>query len=156
MFESEICLMTTKEEMDERGYVHWKSWHETYSNLMPRDYLDGVTLEKCVKTAHKFPQNTILLKVDNKVVGFSCLFKGAEGINEIVALYLLKEYHGKKLGYKLLKHTFSELVDSSKIVLWVLKGNDRAISFYKKFGFEFNGIEKQLPFGVELQMEMNI
>ena len=30
----------------------------------------------------------------------------------------------------------------------------RAIRFYQKFGFAFNGKEKQLPFGTELQMEM--
>ncbi len=75
---------------------------------------------------------------------------------ELVAIYLLKEYQGKKLGYELLKQTISTFGGSSKITLWVLKGNDRAISFYKKFGFDFNGNEKELPFGVELQMEMQI
>jgi ribosomal protein S18 acetylase RimI-like enzyme len=44
--------------------------------------------------------------------------------------------------------------DNAKIVLWVLKGNDKAIHFYKKFGFDFNGNQKTLPFGVELQMEL--
>ena len=156
MIDYEICPMTTELEMDEKGYVHWKSWHETYTDLMPQDYLKNITLEKCIKMAHKWSQNTFLLKVDHKTIGFSCVGKSAdsEGANEIVAIYLLKEYHGKRLGYELLKRTISIFDDNSKIVLWVLKGNNKAISFYKRFGFDFNGNEKYLPFGVELQMEM--
>ena len=73
MIEYEICPMTTEAEMDEKGYIHWKSWHETYNGLMPDDYLKNITLEKCIKMAHKWPQNTFLLKVNNKTIGFSCM-----------------------------------------------------------------------------------
>ena len=138
--------------MDEKGFVHWKSWQETYTGLMPDDYLKNLSIEKCVEMAHKFPQNTLLLKVDSKTVGFSCICK-REAATEIVAIYLLKDYHGKKLGYELLKHTISAYCENTRVILWVLEGNDRAISFYKRFGFKFTGIEKQLPFGKELQME---
>ncbi len=156
MLEYEICPMTTEDEMDEKGHIHWQSWHETYLGLMPDDFLKNITLEKCIQMAHKCPQNTFLIKVNNKTVGFSCIgeSKDIENANEIFAIYLLKEYHGKKLGYELLKKSMSELVDKAKTVLWVLKGNEKAIGFYKKFGFDFNGNEKTLPFGIELQMEM--
>ncbi|MBE6620415.1 MAG: GNAT family N-acetyltransferase [Ruminococcaceae bacterium] len=156
MIEYEICPMTTDAEMDEKGYVHWKSWQETYTGLMPDDYLKNITLEKCIKMAHKWPQNTFLLKVDDKTVGFSCMGKSAdaEGANEVIAIYLLKEYHSKGLGYALLNQTVSRFAKSEKIVLWVLEGNEKAINFYKKFGFDFNGNRKPLPFGVELQMEL--
>ena len=46
MIEFEICPMVSDSEMDEKGYVHYKSWQETYSGLMPDDYLKGLTLEK--------------------------------------------------------------------------------------------------------------
>lgn len=148
--------MMTENEMNEKGYVHWKSWHETYTGLMPDDYLKNITLEKCIKMAHKWPQNTFLLKVNHKTVGFSCIGKSSDtkDANEVIAIYLLKEYHGQKLGYALLNETVSRFSDNAKIVLWVLKGNDKAIDFYKRFGFDFNGNQKILPFGVELQMEM--
>ena len=77
MIDFEICVMATDSEMDEKGYVHYKSWQETYIGLMPDDYLNNLTLEKCVEMAHKFPQNTLLLKVDGKTVGFSCISKRA-------------------------------------------------------------------------------
>lgn len=153
MIEYEICPMTTKVEMDEKGYVHWKAWHETYLTLMPKEYLETVTLEKCITMAHTWSQNTLLLKVNNKTVGFSCI-KHTDSENELVAIYLLKQYHGQRLGYALMTNTLSLLSHQKKIILWVLKGNEKAISFYKKCGFVFNGNEKKLPFGVELQMEL--
>ncbi len=156
MLAYEILPMTTESEMDEKGYVHWKCWHETYTGLMPNEYLENITLDKCVKMAHKWSQNTFLMKVYNKVVGFSCFgkCKDTQDTNEIIALYLLKEYHGQKLGYELLKQTVLQFPENQKLVLWVLKGNDTAIRFYKRFGFDFTGNEKILPFGTELQMEM--
>ena len=146
--------MTTEAEMDEKGYVHWKSWQETYTDLMPKEYLDGLTLDKCVKMAHKRHQNTLLLKVDGKIAGFCCFGKSrkTQDANEVLALYLLREYHGQKLGYALLKKTVEEYSDAQKIDLWVLAGNERAISFYKKFGFGFTGQEKVSEVGTELQM----
>ena len=154
MIEYEICPMTTENEMDEKGFVHYMSWHETYVGLMSDEYLRNITLEKCVQMAHRFPENTLLVKIDGKVVGFSCVRKGndTEDTNEVIAIYLRKEYHGKKIGYALLKETVSVFPIDSKIVLWVLKGNDKAIRFYERFGFVFNGNEKELPFGTELQM----
>ena len=153
MMHYEIIPMTTLSEKEEKGYVHYTSFHETYSALMPKEYLSKLTLENCIQMAHKQPQNTLLLKVEQKTVGFSCI-KQTDGGTELIAIYLLAPYHDKKLGYALLKETLSLCPENSKIVLWVLKGNDKAISFYKKVGFRFNGNEKVLPFGIELQMEM--
>ena len=156
MVNYEICPITTAAEMDEKGYVHWKSWHETYKDLMPDDYLKSITLEKCIKMAHKFPQNTLLLKSDGNVVGFSCIGKNCdtENTNEIIAIYLLKEYQGKGLGYALMNKSLSMLPPNARIILWVLNDNEKAINFYKKVGFDFNGNKKLLSFGTELQMEL--
>ena len=156
MVNYEICPITTETEMDEKGYVHWKSWHETYKDIMPDDYLKSITLEKCIKMAHKFPQNTLLLKSDGNVVGFSCIGKNCdtENTNEIIAIYLLKEYQGKGLGYALMNKSLSMLPPNARIILWVLNDNEKAINFYKKVGFDFNGNKKLLSFGTELQMEL--
>ena len=42
-----------------------------------------------------------------------------------------------------------------EIVVWVLKGNDKAIKFYERYGFRFDGMEKEVMLGgrnVELRM----
>ena len=149
----EIVPMTTLSEMEEKGLVHYTAFKETYAALMPKEYLGKLTLENCIQMAQKQPQSTLLLKVAQKTVGFSCI-KQTDNGSELVAIYLLAPYHGKGLGYALLKKTLSLCPKNSKIVLWVLKGNEKAISFYKKVGFRFSGNEKMLPFGIELQMEM--
>jgi ribosomal protein S18 acetylase RimI-like enzyme len=35
----------------------------------------------------------------------------------------------------------------SSITLWVLRQNERAIGFYRRVGYEFDGAEKTVPFG---------
>lgn len=151
-----IVPMETEAEMDEKGYVHWKAWHETYSGLMPDEYLEKITEEKCAAMAHRFSKNTLLLKVNNRVVGFACyrISEAPNEANELMALYLLKEYHGRKMGYALANAVFEKLSKDRKTFLWVLKGNDRAIRFYERYGFSFTGEEKEAPFGVELKMEI--
>lgn len=50
-----IAPMQTAADMDGKAYVHWKTWHETYTGLMPQPYLDRVTLEKCKVWTRIFP-----------------------------------------------------------------------------------------------------
>lgn len=51
-----IKPMETEAEMDGKGYVHWKSWQETYTGLIDQEYLTNhQTLEKSLLTAHRSP-----------------------------------------------------------------------------------------------------
>lgn len=46
-----IKKMETEDETNGKGYVHWKSWHETYPGLVDSRYMDSITLEKCTSMA---------------------------------------------------------------------------------------------------------
>lgn len=59
------------EDMDGKSYVHWKSWHETYSGMMEKSQLAGHTLEKCKKITHRWPENTLVAQKDGKIAGFT-------------------------------------------------------------------------------------
>ena len=48
-----IKEMESEEEINGKAYVHYKSWHETYIDLIDKEYMSGITLEKCIKIAHK-------------------------------------------------------------------------------------------------------
>ncbi len=48
----EIKPMETEYEIQGKGYVHCRSWHETYTGLVDEDYLRGITEEKCDTIAH--------------------------------------------------------------------------------------------------------
>jgi ribosomal protein S18 acetylase RimI-like enzyme len=68
--------------------------------------------------------------------------------NELVSLYVLPSYHGRGVGPKLLQTALAWLGNEKDIFLHVVSYNERAICFYKRFGFEDRGayIYEQGPF----------
>lgn len=151
----EISTMTAA-DMDGKGYVHWKSWQETYTGLMPQEYLDRMTLEKCIQIARKWPDGLIVAKKDGRVIGFAGYGRYRDDTlsdtGEVFALYVLKEFHGQKVGYDLMNEAMRRLADYPQAALWVLKGNERAIRFYQRYGFQFDGTELTSAAGTELRM----
>ena len=146
-----IKEMESEEEINGKAYVHYKSWHETYKDLVDAEYMEGVTLEKCTTIAHKWPENILVAKDGDKVIGF--VGYGAyrddtlPGHGEVFAIYVLEEYHGLKVGYALMNAALNKLADYNKIAVWVLKGNDKAIRFYERYGYKFDGTEAEIKLG---------
>lgn len=54
---------------------------------------------------------------------------------ELWSLYVAEEHQGAGVATRLLEAA----LPSSAVHLWVLRGNDRAIAFYRKVGFELDG-----------------
>lgn len=74
---------------------------------------------------------------------------------EVFALYVLAAYQGRKIGYALMNAALDALSEYPKIAVWVLKGNDKAIRFYERYGFRFDGTEAEVMLGTpntELRM----
>ncbi len=146
-----IKKMESDDEINGKGYVHYKSWHETYSDLIDAAYLEQLTIEKCTDIAHKWTDNIIIAKDGEKVIGF--VGYGAyrdETLplhGEIFSIYVLAEYQGRKVGYGLMNAALDKLSDYGKIALWVLKGNDSAIRFYERYGFRMDGTESEIMLG---------
>ncbi len=154
-----IKKMETEDEIKGKGYVHYKAWHEAYKNLIDGGYLEGVTIEGCVEKAQKYPDNTIVAKDGDKVIGFVCYGAYRDDTlsehGEIYAIYVLADYYSKKVGYELMNAAFKVLSEYKKIAVWVLEGNERAVKFYEKYGFRFDGKEMEITLGslcTELRM----
>lgn len=151
-----IVPMTTDAEAEEKGYVHWKSWHETYRGLMPDHVVENHSLERSIESARRKPENTLVLKVDGRVVGFIRYGDNGDGdlenAGEVSSLYVLQEYQGQKLGYALMNAAVAQLSGKSAVALWVLKGNEKAIRFYKRYGFHLDGTEDTVYYGTILRM----
>lgn len=154
-----IKPMESEEEIKGKAYVHYKSWHETYTELVDAEYMKGMTLEKCTDIAYKWPDNIIVAKDGEKVIGFVGYGAYRDSTlpdhGEIFAIYVLEEYVGKKVGYELMNAAFEKLSEYKKIAVWVLKGNDRAIHFYERYGFHHDGAETKIMLGTpntELRM----
>lgn len=151
MYRYTIKKMESEAEIDGKGYVHYKSWHETYADLVDAEYMKSITLEKCIAIAHKWPENILVAKDGERVIGF--VGYGAYrddtlgGCGEIFAIYVLKAYQEQQVGYALMNAALEMLADYEKIAIWVLKGNDRAIHFYERYGFHFDETEAEIVLG---------
>ena len=64
-----IKRMETDEEIRGKAYVHWKSWHETYSGFVSQEYLDKLTYKKCESMAFSWRDNLIVAMDGNTVIG---------------------------------------------------------------------------------------
>ena len=148
-----IKPMETDDEIKGKAYVHWKSWQEAYAGIVDQNYLDSLTLEKCEAVACRWRENILVAKDGEKVVGFAGygLYRGEEdelkGAGEVFAIYVLSDYYGKGIGYRLMCEAVRRLEGCPKIVVRVLRDNARAIGFYKRFGFDFDGFKEILTLG---------
>lgn len=154
--------MVSDSEIRGKAYVHWKAWQETYTGLVDQNYLDNFTLEKCTDIAFRWRDNILVAKENDKVIGF--VGYGAYGDNslpeagEIYGIYILKEYYDKRIGYALMCAALEKLSAYRRIAVWVLEGNHRAIKFYERCGFRFDGTKKQIKLGTantEIRMVLN-
>ncbi|WP_207496962.1 GNAT family N-acetyltransferase [Aridibaculum aurantiacum] len=77
------------------------------------------------KIIYKFPHPAVSLK----------------GVTKLERLYLLKEFYDLKLGHHLLEQAIKQSKAAGDKGMWleVWTGNDRAIRFYQKKGFEMVG-----------------
>ncbi len=97
--------------------------------------------------------HTWVAKDNHTVIGFVSAQK-LNDENKIRAMYLLPEYQGQGIGKQLMQKALTWLGDDKHISLEVVSYNDKAISFYKKFGFvergETTNDAAHLPSGKDL------
>jgi len=145
-----IKTMETSEEIKGKSLVHWQTWREAYDDLLPAEFQETMTLDRCRFFSQKYPENTLIAMDGKKVVGFISYGNFRDETiqaGEIIALYVLKDYYGKGVSEQLMHTAFVALDYFSEIYLWVLKDNKRAIAFYQKMGFTLDGLEKMLKLG---------
>ena len=145
-----VKQMETPEEIEGKSLVHWQTWREAYDDILPEEFQETMTLDRCRFFSQKYPENTLIAMDEKKVVGFISYgnFRDeAIQAGEIIALYVLKDYYGKGVSKQLMHAAFVALDQFSEIYLWVLKENKRAISFYQKMGFTFDDQEQILKLG---------
>ena len=153
-----ICIKPaeTDEELCGRGYVHCTSWQAAYRGIVNDRYLDSMTVEATTARARQFPENTLVAKDRERVVGFAVYGSSRDedlpAAGEVVAIYVLPEYYNQKIGYRLMNEAFSRLGEYNTVFLWVLEKNERAIRFYHKYGFEFDGCKKQWNLGTPVSI----
>ena len=149
-----IKQLETKYGIKGKTAVHRQAWKEAYVGLVNQDFLDRRTMEMSLQSAQWAFDNgiaTSIAKDGERVVGFVDFghyrLDGLHDAGEVYAIYVLKEYYGKGIGYALMKRAFDALSEYPQTAVWVLTGNERAIRFYKRCGFEFDGEKKEIELG---------
>ena len=151
----QIVPMASEQDMDGKAFVHWKAWQEAYADLVDHAYLAGLTLEKCRQMARRWPDNMLLAKTgEGRTIGFAGCGKSGDpdlkDAGEVFAIYVLKEFYGRKAGCALMNAALEKLSAFPRIAVWVLKDNARAVRFYERFGFARDGAEKEITLGKPL------
>ena len=92
-----------------------------------------------------------ILYYNGKAAGFSKIILNTahesieeKNVTKLDRIYLLSEYFGLKLGAELMKFNIELARQHQQAGLWLVTwiDNTRAISFYKKAGFEIAGLTK--------------
>ncbi len=143
-------IRATFEDAKSIKLVQRDTWLYTY----PNEKL-GITLEHIKKrvsktgskdSVRKFQealalknQRSWVAKENSKTIGF-CTAEKNPDTNQLKAIYVLPEYHGKEAGKMLIEHALEWLGNDKDIIVEVASYNDRAIHFYEKYGFVKNGM----------------
>ncbi len=132
-------------------------------------YLDeGFSFEKLTSELNNENSEFYFAELDNEIIGYLKVNFGQsqtelkdEKALEIERIYVLKEFHGKKVGQLLYEKAMQIARQMHVDYVWlgVWEENQRAISFYKKNGFvEFDkhifklGNDEQTDIMMKLQL----
>jgi ribosomal protein S18 acetylase RimI-like enzyme len=77
-------------------------------------------------------------KDGQKIIGFSAAKKDSEA-NQIMGIYVLPEYHGSGVAQKSMDAAMKWLGADQNIMVEVASYNQRAINFYRNYGFAPSG-----------------
>ena len=149
-----IKLLDDENEIRGKAFVHCKAWQEAYVGLVDQAFLDARSVETSEMYALRAFMDgvpSLIAKDGDRVVGFADYgpYRGEDlpDAGEVYAIYILKDYYDRGVGYALMSKALEALKDCSRVVVWVLEGNERAIRFYEKVGFRFDGKKQVLNLG---------
>jgi GNAT superfamily N-acetyltransferase len=136
-------------------WLHLDCWDDAYTGLMPQSILHARRHDVPVRIDRwrKILPNgfTSVAEHNARLIGFVSAGPPRELSNvdiELFALYVRAAWWGTGVGHALF---VSEVADRTACV-WVLEGNDRAIRFYERQGFRFDGTGQDEDEGRHLRM----
>lgn len=139
---SAIVRRATLHDTEQLGHVHVDCWNETYTGVIPQDYLDLLDPhERGEMWGDIINKGGVIFvaEVDGKIIGFAnCGENRSPELKvpgEMYALYLLNSYQSKGIGKKLFETVRENLVSRNlaPFTAWVLEKNPTT-NFYEKNG----------------------
>ncbi|HEX6685451.1 MAG TPA: GNAT family N-acetyltransferase [Candidatus Limnocylindrales bacterium] len=130
--------------------IHTRAREVAYADLVSPKMLAamqaGVTPQKWAERMRNSTEGGRMLVAEEggRIVGFIFVVPGEygePGVGDVDALHVDPEHQGAGIGTQLLRAGLEFLAGQgfSKYVLWVLDGNERAMRFYRKHGWQHDG-----------------
>lgn len=134
--------------------LHVTTWREAYSHLLPEDFFST----EYVQFRHRMWQQVLhqphegstvrIAESSGEPFGFAIAGPSPRDgdtdpprAHQLYAIYLLAAHYGSGAGQALL----DEVLGTAPAMLWVAKENPRAVAFYRRNGFQFDGAEQIDP-----------
>lgn len=135
--------------------VHVNAWQVAYAEIMPKEYLESLSIVQKTETWFKSLSEknlgiNLVIEEDNKIIGFSVFGPARDkdlsnnNAGELVALNILPSQWSRGLASEIIKYVLnaSKAKKWDAVYLWVLTQNKRARAVYEFHGFEIEGKEK--------------
>ena len=158
--------VATERDASGIALVHVRSWQEAYAGIVPDAYLAsldaGERTAQWVRYLREGPADEIRTWVAlaaDRVVGFVTVGPSrdedaARGDQEIFSIYLDPGTWGHGVARDLMRTVIAAVGEKTTVTLWVLADNERARHFYRRHGFQADGVERYDDIGGESLLEV--
>ncbi|ASR54994.1 GNAT family N-acetyltransferase [Cellulomonas sp. CW35] len=146
--------------------VHVRSWQEAYVGIVSATYLDSLDPQSAAERwrhhLERGPDDgvrTWLAQDGGRPLGFASMGPSRDedagrGDLEIYSIYLDPGTWGHGVARELMRTLIAEAGDHTPLSLWVLAANERARHFYRRHGFQPDGVERFEDVGGEELLEV--
>ncbi|HXS38103.1 MAG TPA: GNAT family N-acetyltransferase [Flavipsychrobacter sp.] len=129
------------------------TFRDTFAHANKKEYMDqyiaeAMSIEQLTKELNDEGNKFFLAYIHDNLVGYTKMrtietpqeLKDRNPI-EIERIYVLKEYHNKKVGAALMDHCINYAINNNYDIIWlgVWEHNYKAVDFYKRWGFTLFG-----------------
>jgi len=150
--DSEVVIRpATAADADAIARVHVSSWRGAYAHVLPAEYLDSVDpaarAKKWTEILASGRRTTLVAEANERILGFASYGPSRDedaedGYLELYAIYLDVESWGRGVARQLMRTVLADVPDGVPMTLWVLEQNERARHFYRRHGFQTDGVER--------------
>jgi ribosomal protein S18 acetylase RimI-like enzyme len=146
--------------------VHVRSWQEAYAGIVPDTYLASLDADARITQWRTYLRSgpsediyTWVALAGDRVVGFITVGPSRDedarrGDREIYSIYLDPGTWGHGVARDLMRTVINEIGDKTPVSLWVLADNERARHFYRRHGFQADGVDRYDEIGGESLLEV--
>ena len=132
----------TKNDLNAVSRLLGGSWRRTYSPIMGEDNTARLSDEKhapdklAADLADDDKMSFVAARSDGSIAGYAMAAMDEKGDVMLDRLHVEPQEFGSGLAVDLLRAVLAAHAGIASIALEVIEGNDRAIAFYRKHGFE--------------------